>query len=111
MSQRDAHENYAVAARSLHWIALVLVVVLAGTVVGMYLLWQSWTPRVPPMPASSLAPAPRLQVHAPADLAAARRHDVQRLGQYAWVDRGAGVARIPVARAMVLLAKPREAGK
>jgi hypothetical protein len=111
MSQRDAHENYAVAAKRLHWIALVLVVVLAGTLIGMYLLWRSLVPAVRPMPHLSAGPAPHLQVQAPADLAAARQADAQRLGQYAWVDRDAGVARIPVARAMVLLAKPTETGK
>lgn len=111
MSQRDAHENYAVAARSLHWVALGLVLLLAGTVVGMYLLWQSWVPRVRPVPVSSLAPAPRLQVHAPAELAASRRHDAQILGQYAWIDRNAGVARIPVARAMVLISKTSDTAK
>jgi hypothetical protein len=111
MSQRDAHENYAIAARRLHWIALVLVVVLAGTVIGMYILWRALVPAVRPMPDVSMGSTPHLQVRAPAELAAARRSDAQRLGQYAWIDRDAGVARIPVARAMVLLAKPRETGK
>lgn len=49
-------------------------------------------------------PAPRLQTDPRADLQALRARDAERLSTYAWVDREAGVARIPIERAMALLA-------
>jgi hypothetical protein len=49
-------------------------------------------------------PAPRLQADPHADLEALRARDGRILGTYGWVDRDAGIARIPIARAMELLA-------
>lgn len=43
---------------------------------------------------------PRLQTDPPADLAAFRAREDSLLGSYGWIDRGAGKARVPVARAM-----------
>jgi hypothetical protein len=51
-----------------------------------------------------LPPAPRLQVDPAADLAALRAAESARLASYAWIDREHGIARIPIARAMALLA-------
>ncbi len=42
MSQRDAHESYAVAARRLHWVAAILAVGLAGLGVLVYGLAHTW---------------------------------------------------------------------
>lgn len=47
-----------------------------------------------------LYPNPRLQGDPAADLAEARRIDAKDLDTYGWVDRKAGVARIPISRAM-----------
>ncbi len=59
-------------------------------------------------PASPLAtrtiPAePRLQVKAPKDLQALRAAEQEVLTSYGWVSREAGVARIPIERAMQLV--------
>jgi hypothetical protein len=64
-------------------------------------------------PASPLArtygqqapPAPRLQENPRRDLEALRAREESLLDSYAWVDRPAGHVRIPVERAMALLAE------
>ena len=46
---------------------------------------------------------PRLEPNPLAPRLAMRAREKELLGSYAWVDRGAGVARIPIDRAMELL--------
>ncbi|MBA3833836.1 MAG: hypothetical protein H0X34_18465 [Chthoniobacterales bacterium] len=48
-------------------------------------------------------PQPHLEVHPGADLAESKRGDEVELGSYGWIDRKAGVVRIPVERAIQLL--------
>jgi hypothetical protein len=50
-------------------------------------------------------PEPRLQVAPEVDLAALRARDDAALNTYGWVDRKAGVVRIPIERAMDLVAQ------
>jgi len=62
-------------------------------------------------PASPLAstreptPEPRLQVHAPKELQEMRRAEDALLKNYGWIDQKTGIVRIPVDRAIELLAK------
>ena len=49
-------------------------------------------------------PAPRLQTDPAADLRAFRKQQAQELEGYAWVDRERGLVRIPLDRAMGLIA-------
>jgi len=48
---------------------------------------------------------PRLQIDPALDLARMRARDLRELSTSAWVDRKAGVFRIPIERAMQLLAE------
>jgi hypothetical protein len=50
-------------------------------------------------------PTPRLQTYPFQDIKALRQHDRPLVGSYEWVDRNAGTVRIPVERAMDLLAE------
>lgn len=50
-------------------------------------------------------PEPRLQVAPLADLQALRARDAAALHSYAWIDRDAGVVRIPIERAIAVLAE------
>jgi hypothetical protein len=50
-------------------------------------------------------PEPRLQVDAPNDLRQMRAAEDAALDSYGWVDKDAGIVRIPVDRAMEILAK------
>jgi HAMP domain-containing protein len=52
-----------------------------------------------------LPPEPRLQVHPLADLHALRAREDATLESYAWVDRATGRVRIPIERAMALVAQ------
>ena len=52
---------------------------------------------------STTGPQPKLLVDEPLNLAAFRAHEDQTLTTYGWVDRGAGVVRIPIERAKDLL--------
>ena len=52
-------------------------------------------------------PAPRLQTDPLADLEALHARERGQLDGYAWVDRQAGTVRIPIERAMQLLAERR----
>lgn len=104
MSQRDAHESYAVAARRLHWVAAILAGSLAGIVLLMYVLAHTWLRTTSP-PIGSVPPSPRLQANPAGDLATERRREEDMLAGYAWVDRKRGIARIPVQRAMEILAR------
>jgi hypothetical protein len=49
-----------------------------------------------------LPPEPRLQVHPREDLIDLRRHEDQTLESYGWVDKNAGIVRIPIEEAMRL---------
>jgi len=55
--------------------------------------------------ASKLPPAPRLEVTPILDLQAMHDAEDQVLNSYAWVDQAHGVVRIPISRAMDLLAQ------
>jgi len=48
-------------------------------------------------------PGPRLQQRPTLDLKALRAEEKAILEEYGWVDRGAGVVRVPIERAMELL--------
>ncbi len=50
-------------------------------------------------------PGVKLQEDPARDMAAYRDHERQALGRYEWVDRKAGVATIPIERAMDLVAE------
>jgi len=100
-------------------------IALAATVVGCLLLmvWlfgyfaaREAKQDVPPSPLAKVeAPSePRLQVFAPNHLAETRAAEEKILNSYDWVDRAAGVVRIPIERAMQLLAErglPAAGGK
>ena len=52
-----------------------------------------------------LPPEPRLQAHPIKDLEELRKAETELLTTYGWVDKSAGTVRIPVARAIELLAQ------
>lgn len=93
----------------------VLVVLVAGTVLGMWEIGKvlkaravAADPPASPIPEARLPrPRPRgaLQADPNGDMARLRASEDAVLGSYAWVDRGAGIARIPIERAMELVAE------
>jgi len=103
MNDNHRHENAWVNARLLHRVALGLGVALVLIAALMYPLLRFWL--APQLTAGLQAPppAPRLQADPAVDLAAERAQQRQRLESYRWLDRDAGIAQIPVERAMALL--------
>jgi len=91
-------------------LGLAVMLVVAVTL-GMFDLFAAYRARVSP-PANPLAaaqgprlpPEPRLQVHPVKDLRELREAEDNLLDHYGWVDKSAGVVRIPIERAIDLLA-------
>jgi len=52
-----------------------------------------------------LFPQPRLQIDAQSELVQMQARDRERLNSYAWIDRETGTVRIPIERAMDLVAE------
>lgn len=100
----ERHEAEALDARLVRRTALIGVAALLLTLGLGYVYWLALFPPPPAIP-SAIPPPPRLQTRAPQDLARLRAAQAARLDRYAWVDRSAGVAQVPVERAMELLAQ------
>lgn len=89
--------------------------VLAALVLSLIVTW--WLFRLmasATAPAGGVAaartepPAPRLQVTPSQDLESIRAAEIDRLSSYGWVDRRAGTVRIPIDRAIDLIAAEAE---
>lgn len=92
----------------------VVLVVTAALMWGLSVLLreeiEARDPAPPVLPEARTPlppPEPRLQTHPEADLRRLRSEEEAVLDGYAWVDRAAGVARIPIERAMELVAEGR----
>lgn len=97
-------------------ILLFAAVLAAG--VGVALLVSAWvagafagestaarTPRHPMAGEPELANGPALQAAPAAELLEHRRREAERLETYGWVDPEAGIVRIPIDRAIEILAE------
>ena len=104
-----AHETADVAGRSI-WIAAgalaasLVVVVLAAAGALWLLHYEAQRALFSNDATLSHMPDPRPQTAAPLDLRALREQKRTLLSEYRWVDRAHGVVRIPIERAMDLLA-------
>jgi hypothetical protein len=88
-------------------LCLVIALVLLGVarLIGYLTSHQPQGRPVSPLAtASDLPPQPRLQIAPRLDLAQKRNADDAALNSYAWIDRPSGTIRIPIDRAMQLLA-------
>ncbi len=113
------HEDRDANIPAALWFAAALI----GTVIVVLVLMR-WTFYAFPTPqaeaglgpytrgvAAELPPEPRLQVHAPEDLKKLREQEDSMLTSYGWVDKQHGLVRIPVERAMELLARRDSAAR
>ncbi|MBP0491412.1 hypothetical protein [Roseomonas indoligenes] len=76
--------------------------------ISFYVRWIGAPPNDPPRPVPF--PEPRLQADSTADMNALRGEQSRQMEGYAWIDRNRGLVRIPVARAMEILAARGAAG-
>jgi len=104
-NRRHEESDVDVVAVSKFAIALVLVAVsILFLLFGLFRYFQSREGRVP-QTAIQLPPAPRLQTVPVLDLKAIRAAEDEVLNSYGWVDPQKGVVRIPISRAIDLLAE------
>ena len=106
------HEPNDINVRAMAWVAGAFVTMLALTFVGAWGLWRvaerhetdQRAPLPPPMRVQMAPPSPRLQADVGEDENALRAQQQGELNSYGWVDRARGRARIPINRAMDLVA-------
>jgi hypothetical protein len=96
---------------ALFGIGLVVAVALAVIVTSLFLRYRAFQQARQETPVPRLArereitPQQRLQVDAPKELRQMRAAEDAALGSYGWVDKNAGIVKIPIDRAMEILAK------
>lgn len=109
------HEERDVAYRPLALAGIGLIIVIIIVFIGVrallgYYAERSTRTSPPPNPLAStdvnrLPPEPRLQTHPRRDLREQRALEDATLNTYGWVDRQNQIVRIPIDRAMELLAQ------
>ncbi len=104
-----SHETRDADIRKLTWMGIALVgLVIFGFIVteGAFRYLVGQRPIKPPtalFTRSQMPPPPLLQEHPGVELSTYLQEQNHLLDSYGWVDRKAGIVRIPVARAMDLL--------
>ena len=109
------HVNYETedfSPRGVRWFTAGLAVLAVTVLILMgALLWVLSSGRppgqgvvTPSVPAPNMSPAPDLQVASSRDYQDMRAAEAAQLHSYRWVDRDAGIAAIPIERAMEILA-------
>lgn len=109
------HETRDVDLSGAYRFVLVMVVFLAMTFAFVYFVFTKWrgdvaAGRPQPSPVAvrdgdRLPPLPRLQTTPYVDLKAFKASEDEVLTTYAWVDKEKGVVRLPIARAIELVAQ------
>jgi hypothetical protein len=110
--QRIGYQTSEINLRVVTWTAIGLVISVIAIFVTVGGLFSLFKPQYASESAPSrittpgrLPPAPRLQTNPTADLQQLLEAENAKLNSYGWIDRGAGVIRIPIDRAMDLLAQ------
>jgi hypothetical protein len=114
------HKKFGYEKKDVHLPAIVrnmigLFVLLVVSIVAMKLLFDvfkkqqdaSDQPLPPMVNVNQVPPSPNLEEREGEVLDATRAYEQPLLTGYAWVDEKAGIARIPVARAMELIANQK----
>ncbi|WP_448192569.1 hypothetical protein [Azospirillum sp. sgz301742] len=81
------------------FLAALAVFVIAAVIVALLVIFPDAT-RDQPKALTAAMPEPRLQTDPAADMRAYRAEAERTLHSYGWVDRAAGIARIPIDEAM-----------
>src|SRR5271157_3955977 len=108
LEPRFRHENTDVDVRAVGRFGIALALLSILSMAGLFGLYRYFEAReggpvavtMPPRP-----PMPQLEETPVLDLARERAAEEKLLNSYGWVDRQKGVARIPVGRAMDLMAQ------
>jgi hypothetical protein len=110
----SAYDDRDIDARAISRFSLGVLALCVFSFGAAYWLVEALSERVeerypePPIAATArptVPEGPLLQARPEAGLAILRAQEEARLEQYAWIDRGEGVVRIPIERAMDLIAE------
>ncbi len=112
-STRAGHELGDLSPRNIVLFAVALSAAIVLVLLVSYGLlrrfanveMRSETPLNPLASTRQVAPGPRLQVNPEKDIREMRAAEDARLNSYGWVDPTAGIVRIPIDRAMEILAQ------
>jgi hypothetical protein len=107
------YEKRDLSVKAIAIFGIVLTAVVIAALISMVWLYGFFEVSraqkdVPPSPLASVRPGPpgpRLQVNPIQDLKALRAAEDTLLNSYGWVNKEAGIARIPIDRAMDLVAE------
>ena len=107
------HELSDLQPRAIAWFAValavaVIVVMAVSNAILNYAAVQYAARQAAPSPLAhtrEFAPEPRLQVNGAEDLRQMRAAEDRVLHSYGWIDRESGIVRIPVERAIEVLAQ------
>src|SRR4051812_48342553 len=107
------HEARDVNVRGVVWFAAGLVVcavVIHLVVAGLFVVFKRGHQSPDPpsrivLEPHVLAPEPRLQANPIPEMNRFRASDEEKLNSYGWIDKERGIARIPIDRAMDLIAQ------
>jgi hypothetical protein len=97
-------ESAEVSLRPVLWAALASIALMLGAIWGLNAVYDWWVPNRM-LPAPEQFPSPRVQTHQAEqrqDLLAAQR---RQLTGYAWAEAGKTLVRIPIERAMDIIAQ------
>lgn len=108
--EADTVRNQLLWGAGIVFIVLTFIGVIAVAVLRPLMIRSQEKDYAPPSPLAASygrtePPAPRLQVDPALDIYDHRKAEQQVLTTYGWVDQKAGVVRIPIERAMGLLAE------
>ena len=106
MSANTRHPGYESGGYGRTLLLLVFIFIVAVLGLVATLEGEFTAPRVTAFPVDTTSfQEPVLQIDPVADLKAYEAQEEALLHSYGWVDKGAGVARIPIDRAIELIAK------
>ncbi|HEY2249041.1 MAG TPA: hypothetical protein VGH70_16485 [Bradyrhizobium sp.] len=100
------YERSDISGRDMAWLAAGLALFVIATPLLMpFVFPQSMQHRTPSAPPALSADAPQLEITPRDDLQRFERSQAQLKQSYGWTDRSKGTVRIPISRAMQLLAE------
>lgn len=103
MPSKARQESPEVATRAVVLIAAGFLVFVALSL-AVLRVYYGWSVRAPVLSPPSTFAEPRLQSDPRTDRIGLQAEQEKQLAGYAWVDRDRGLARIPIERAMTLIA-------
>ena len=86
-------------------LSTLLIALIVVAIFGFFERTRPETEVSPLAPARDMPPNPKLQVNSRMELQQVRTHENVLLHQYAWIDKDKGIVRIPIERAIELIAQ------